>query len=205
MGLRGGTPAVYQNPGSASSVVAQASVGTSLALSDHFNLYLENSSYFPLTNQTGSFGTTNATVFGFQYNFSVPQKAAVTATSGYEYPAPVVPNNSMLQANTTGSIASSSEGNIIVTPAATLPVAPTVTPQNQVSIVEDAGINKPTENKAFKQRIKTDESGRHYVTVLKNETLYRMSVNSGISQSELRRLNHLSCNILVTGHRFYLS
>ena len=40
-GTQGGNPAIYQNPGSASSWVAQASVGTLLALGDHFNIYLE--------------------------------------------------------------------------------------------------------------------------------------------------------------------
>jgi LysM repeat protein len=205
-GTQGGTPAVYQSPGSATSVVAQASIGTSLALGDHFNLYLENNSYFPLTNQTGSFGTTNATVFGFQYNFSAPQKTTTAITSNnYEYPAPVVASSSVIQSSTAGNITNSSEGSVVAAPSAALVVTPKVTPQSQVSTVDEGAINKSTGNEAFKHRIKTAESGRHYVIVLKNETLYRMSVNSGISQSELRRLNHLNGNTLVTGHRFYLN
>ena len=205
-GTQGGTPAVYQSPGSATSVVAQASIGTSLALGDHFNLYLENNSYFPLTNQTGSFGTTNATVFGFQYNFSAPQKTTTAITSNnYEYPAPVVASSSVIQSSTAGNITNSSEGSVVAAPSAALVVTPKVTPQSQVSTVDEGAINKSIGNEAFKHRIKTAESGRHYVIVLKNETLYRMSVNSGISQSELRRLNHLNGNTLVTGHRFYFN
>lgn len=203
-----GSPVVYQNPGSTTTWVVQASLGTSLALGDHFNIYLENSSYFPLTSQNGSFATTNATFLGFQFNFSAPAKAINTNT--HDALAEVKP------AIATGTVApvtqpavsvsnnTLTEGSPVATiPAVTAASIATTSKSTSTNTLEDNAC-KQIKNPVFKARINTDSAGHHYVIANRNETLYRMSVNSGLSEGELRKINHLHGNTIVTGQRFYL-
>lgn len=204
-----GSPVVYQNPGSATTWVAQASLGTSLALGDHFNIYLENSSYFPLTSQNGSFATTNATFLGFQFNFSAPAKA-INANS-HDALAEVKP------VITTGTVAPVTQpavnvSNNTLTEGSPIATIPAVTAASIATTSKSTPHTNALENDAYKQiknpefkaRVSTDSAGRHYVITNKNETLYRMSVNSGLSEGELRKINHLRGNTIVTGQRFYL-
>ena len=198
-GTLGGNPAIYQSPGSASSWVAQATVGTSFALGEHFNIYLENSSYFPLATDAGSFSTANATFLGFQYNFSAPKKTAA-AVNSYSQNTPLVASPTIVP---TAAIPSAVEGGVIVaTPAVTAAAAQTAA-QPPAAVAEPAS-PLLAKNSEFQSRIKTDDSGRQYVVIKNGETLYRMSVNSGVSQTELRQINHLKGNTLVSGRWFYL-
>ncbi len=194
-GTQGGNPAIYQSPGSASSWVAQATIGTSLALGDHFDIYLENSSYFPLATEAGSFSTTNATFLGFQYNFSAPKKPAAAVATGDSQNIPLAVPPTIAP---TTAIPSAVEGSVIV-----------VTPAVAAAAAQPATVAEPAspllaKNSEFQSRIKTDGSGRQYVVIKNGETLYRMSVNSGVSQTELRQINHLKGNTLVSGRWFYL-
>ena len=200
-GTQGGNPAIYQSPGSASSWVAQATIGTSLALGDHFDIYLENSSYFPLATEAGSFSTSNATFLGFQYNFSAPKKPATAAVaSGYSQDTPLAAPPTIAP---TVAMPSAVEGSVIVaTPAVTAAAAQTAA-QPPAAVAEPASPFL-AKNSEFQSRIKTDDSGRQYVVIKNGETLYRMSVNSGVSQTELRQINKLNGNTLVSGRRFYL-
>lgn len=193
-GTQGGNPAIYQNPGSASSWIAQASVGTSLALSDHFNIYLENSSYFPIATEAGSFSTTNATFLGFQYNFSAPKKVASTAGNNYSQYAPPPPSP-VISSATPPAV----EASVVVTITATATKPASESASNMV-----AAPSLLAKNSEFQSRIKLDANNRQYVVIKRGETLYRLSVNSGLSQSQLRQINHLHNNTVVVGQHFYL-
>lgn len=195
-GTQGGTPVVYQNPSSATGVVVQASLGTSLAVSDHISLYLENNSYFPLTKQNGSFATTNATVFGFQYNFSAPRITATTVENNYSLNTPLAAPPTIAPSTAAPSTV---EGRGI---AATSVVTPTATQQTTAVVTASPRLAK---NPEFQSRIKVDDNGRQYVLIKNGETLYRMSVNSGVSQTELRRINQLKSNTLLSGRQFFLN
>lgn len=97
---------------------------------------------------------------------------------------------------------SAAETSVVVAPPA---ITATATKPTNESVSNIAGA--PTslaKNSEFQSRIKLDANNRQYVVIKQGETLYRVSVNSGLSQSQLGLINHVYNNTVVVGQHFYL-
>lgn len=217
-----GSPEIYNAPGSATTWVGQFTGGTSLAVSDHLNLYLENSTWVPFTSQTGSFATTNATFLGLQINFSAPHSVAnssLTSSVGEQ-------NSSELAAKPAISITNNSINAPVAAPVATITAAKAV----PVAVVAGASagaatgaknssakvLNSSTNNQnvlivtpmttpaELKQRTQVTADGRHYIVIRPGNTLYQIGLLSGIPEARLKKLNHLNGNNVRLGSKFYL-
>ncbi len=217
-----GSPEIYNAPGSATSWVGQFTGGTSLAVSDHLNLYLENSTWVPFTSQPGSFATTNATFLGLQVNFSAPHSVANSSLGA----SASEQNSSQLAAKPAISITNNSinapvAATAVITPAASAaPVAvtagaaagaATVAITSSAKVLSSGAGNQNvlivtpmTTPAELKQRTQVTTTGRHYIVIRPGDTLYRIGLLSGIPEVRLKKLNRLSGNNVSLGSKFYL-
>lgn len=165
----------YYNQGSAFGMVGLVGVGASFNLDRSYSLYLEDNNYIPFGGAKGSFGYTNAVLFGFQYNFGqyTPTAPVVVAE-----PVPEIPTPAIIP----------------------VPVVPTVIAADNES---SESMIVSTVSPAFADRIFTDKTGR-YVIVQKGDTLYGISCGVDAYVTTLQTKNNLNGNIIQIGKKLYL-
>jgi LysM repeat protein len=177
-------PQVYSSANSATTWDGVVGVGAAFKVSPHFDLYLENKTFVPLTSQPGNFSTANATLFGFQYNFSAPTAKASATNQGYSV------------SDTSQTI---SQAVLVQTQPA---VAPVIAP---VAVVAPAAVVETQESSDFQSRIK-NQGARKYIVIRRSDTLYSIAHESKIPLSELQLINHLNkaTSKIEIGNKLYL-
>ncbi len=192
----GDPSSLYNSNGSATALDGVVGVGAAFTLSPRFKLYLENKTFVPLTNQIGHYTTANATMFGFQFNFSAPTPTAsnnslnnspVISSQPIVSPSPVVRSNITMTNNLPAAVKASPIKQ-------TAPVAMAAPADDEASFSKD-----------FSRRVRS-ENGSQYIVIQKNDTLFSISRESKTPLGQLRAINHLQKdNLIKLGTKLYLN
>jgi hypothetical protein len=196
----GDPSSVYNSNGSATALDGIVGVGAAFTLSPQFKLYLENKTFVPLTDQIGHYTTANATMFGFQFNFSAPSaipsssvsSAASNNLSAATQPQAVVSPSPAIRAD-------------IATSANPAPAAMPQAKETSHITITDQIDDEANFSKDFGRRVRI-ENGREYIIIQKNDTLFSISRESKTSLEQLRAINHLQkSNLIKLGTKLYLN
>lgn len=178
-----GTPAApsAQNlEGSSWNTVGVAGVGVAFKVSPSFSLYLENNNYIPITSSAGSFAYTPSALFGFQYNFSATKAATPENTSSYND----VKNETPYSASVVESVVAT----------------PMIESQPQA-----AHESEQLKYADLSNRIIIEPSGKKYLIVKEDDTIYNIAYRTSVSEASLRRINRIRNNRILTGQKLYLN
>ncbi len=194
----GDPSSVYNSNGSATALDGIVGVGAAFTLSPQFKLYLENKTFVPLTDQIGHYTTANATMFGFQFNFSAPTSLTSSSNVALSNPPPVatmMPKQPVVNPMPTTTVITNA------------PAAVTISPAKEAATV--AMLDQVDENivfsKDFSRRVRI-ENGREYIIIQKNDTLFSISRESKTSLEQLRTINHLQkSNLIKLATKLYLN
>lgn len=117
-----------------------------------------------------------------------------------------VPNNSVITNNLTPTTKSSQPKPVPVTAKITNNNTSTkATQSNSTTVVKPVTSGSlAMQHNRFKKRIQSTKTGKHYIIVEPQDTLFNISQHSGVSQQQLITRNHLKSNAVPLGVRLYL-
>lgn len=174
------SPSPQHIEGNSWNTVGVAGVGVAFKVSPSFSLYLENNNYIPITSSAGSFGYTPSALFGFQYNFSATKSATPENTSSYNDVKNETPYS-----------------------------APIVESVVATSMIESQPqpVHKPEQLKYadLSSRIIIEPSGKKYLIVKEDDTIYNIAYRTSVSEANLRKINRIRNNRILAGQKLYLN